>query len=128
MRDEDGRPGDEGRVKIAILHPEHESFKTLVILNMKNTDLVIFYSQVMSSALQVGNLHEIPCEQCFPDIDIVLTAIEVCAAHLEIESSHDANKLLSDIVRRLKCSGIDKVLVTPLGIFICTVNEKIVNA
>ena len=93
---------------------------------MKNTDLVIFYSQVMSSALQVSNLHEIPCEQCFPDIDIVLTAIEVCAAHLEIESSHDANKLLSDVVRRLKCSGIDKVLVTPLGIFICTINKKIV--
>lgn len=81
-------------------------------------NLVVFYSQVMSSSLQVSDLHEIPCKHGFPYIDIVLTAIEIRAAHLEVESSHDANKLLSDIVCRLKCSGIDKVLVTPLGIFI----------
>ena len=81
----------------------------------------------MSSPLQVSNLHEIPCKHCFPDIDIVLTTIELRAAHLEVESSHDANKLLSNIVCRFKCSGIDEVLVTPLGIFICMINKKIVN-
>ena len=91
---------------------------------MENRNLVIFYSQVMSSSFQVSDLHEIPCKHGFPDINIVLTAIEIRAAHLEVESSHDANKLLSDIVCRLKCSGIDKVLVTPLGIFICIANKN----
>jgi hypothetical protein len=81
----------------------------------------------MSVLLQVRDLHEIPCNQCFTDVGIVRATVEVLAAHLEAQSGHDANKLLPNIVGVLKCSGIDEIVSTPLGIFICIVNKRMIR-
>jgi hypothetical protein len=78
----------------------------------------------MSISLQVRDLHKIPCNQCFSDVGIVRATVEVRAAHPKAQSGHDANKLLPNLVSILKCFSIDKIIITPLGIFICIAEPK----
>ena len=98
------------------LHPKK---KTLETTETKTTNLVVFYGHVMSSPLQVCDLGEVPCNQCFLDTSIIRRAVKVRAAHPEAQSAHDADKLPSNVVSILQWSGIDENLITPLGIFVC---------
>ena len=61
--------------------------------NKKNhfTYLVVFHSQVVSSSFQVSYLHEVSCKHSLPYVDIVVAAVEISAAQLEVEPGHDTH-------------------------------------
>jgi hypothetical protein len=69
---------------------------------MELYNLIIFNCQVVSSALQVGNLHEKSLNQCLANVDVVVFRCEIGAGALEIESVHDTSELLTDIIGRLE--------------------------
>ena len=77
------------------------------------TDLVVFNCQVVSCALQMSNLHEIPSEHSLSNVDVVVTAVEICAAQLEVKPGHDAHQLLSNIISSLQRSMVNKILIAP---------------
>ena len=65
----------------------------------------------------LSNLHEKSRAQGFSDVDVVVFRVEVCRSPLEVESVHDPTELLPDVIGRLETPVVDKVVVTPLGIF-----------
>lgn len=55
------------------------------------SNLIIFDSEVVASALQVRHLHEVASKHCFSNIDIIIPAVKVCTAHLQVVAVHDAD-------------------------------------
>jgi len=55
------------------------------------TNLVVFHRQVVTCTLQMSYLHEIPSQHSFSYVDIVVAAIKVSAALLQIKPGHDTN-------------------------------------
>lgn len=62
-------------------------------------DLIIFDGQIVASFLEMGYLHEIASQHGLPDVDVIVSAVEVGAAHLQVEPRHDSHQLLANIVR-----------------------------
>ena len=71
------------------------------------------------------NLHEESRDECFPDVDVVLSAAEVRAGSLEVEAIHDARQLLPHVVGRFEGAVVAEVVVAPLRVLvICTSNTE----
>lgn len=83
------------------------------------THLVIFHSQIVSRLFQMCYLHEISGQHRFPYVEIVVPAVEIRTAQLQVESGHNANKLLPYVICRLQCSLVDKILITPVWVLLC---------
>lgn len=62
-------------------------------------------------------LHKESSHKCLPDVHIIITTVEVCAASCKVESFHDSGELLSYIVCWLERPLLNKVIIAPLDIF-----------
>lgn len=85
---------------------------------MQLNDLVVLDGQVVTGALQMGDLHEESLNEGLANVDVVVLRGELGAGALQVEAIHDASELLSDVVRGLQRSVVDEVLVTPLRVFV----------
>lgn len=94
--------------------PDPETEKTIYM------DLVVFNCQVVPRALQMSYLHEIPSKHGLSNVDIVVTAVEISAAQLEIKPGHNAHELLSNIISSLQRSMVDEILIAPRLILVCS--------
>lgn len=70
-------------------------------------------------------LHKKSSHKCFPDVQIIVTTVEVSAATCQVEPVHDSGKLLPHIVSWLEWSMLNKVVITPLYVFMVYVTMKI---
>ena len=63
--------------------------------------------------LQMSYLHEIPSKHSLSNVDVVITAVEISAAQLEVKPGHDVHQLLSNVISSLQHSMVDKILIAP---------------
>ena len=70
-------------------------------------------------------LHKKSSHKCFPDVQIIVATVEISAATCQVEPVHDSGKLLPHIVSWLEWSMLNKVVVTPLYVFMVYVTIKI---
>lgn len=114
---------------------------------MKLYHLVVLDSQVVTGPFQMCNLegsqrlknlihfehrrsfrtylHEETCHQSFSYVEIVVSAREVSAGSFQTEPVHDPRQLSADVVGALERSVVDKIVITPVGIFVVySINQK----
>lgn len=60
------------------------------------------------------DLHEESCDQCSANVDVVVSAGELCAAAGQAEAVHDPGQLLAHVVGRHQRPVVHKVVVAPL--------------
>jgi len=101
--------------KLVIKHPLWLVVKTR--RRMKLDNLVVLYSQVMTSALEVSYLHKEPSNESLPYVDVVVSTREICTGTTQVKAIHDACQLLSYVVCALQRTEVDEVIITPLRIF-----------
>ena len=85
-----------------------------------------FYKLIfaISELVQATHLHEEPCYQSFPDVDVIVSWSEVCAWSFEVESVHNACQLLPYVVCTFKRTEVNEVVIAPLWIFLIWKNYK----
>lgn len=81
---------------------------------VKLDHLVVFDCEVMACALQVRHLHEESSAERSSDVDVVISACELCAAARQVETVHDPGQLLPHVVSRHQRTVVNKVVIAPL--------------
>jgi len=76
--------------------------------------------QDISKKSLITDLHEKAGDQRSADVDVIVSAGELCALSRQVESVHDPRQLLPYIVSRHQRAVVDKVIVAPLsGVVVC---------
>lgn len=94
---------------------------------MQLNDLVVLDGQVVTGALQMGDLHEESLHKCLANVDVVVFRGELGAGALQVEAVHDSGELLPNVVSRLQRSVVDEVFVAPLRVFVAWGRDQLAS-
>lgn len=73
---------------------------------MQVDHLIVFHCQVVTSLLQMGNLHEVARGKCLADIRVVILGGELCADLLDTQAGNNPHLQTSNATQWRTLKGI----------------------